>query len=99
MDMLETTNELTIPFTQYMRPNGRKVPQQFPCDQETYDKAQQLLELGLRFEAEVLMNDMCSFTIFDPMSDIGDVAIKLCMNGPKVPETVKALVIEYEHGK
>ena len=88
-----------VPFTQYLRPDGRKVDEAIEMDGATCTKAQLIIDAGYRFEAEVLMNGVCSFTIvgYDPrIEEESDVAIKLCPNGPKVPEAVKDLIMDFD---
>ncbi len=78
-----------IPFTQYLRPNGRPVPVSIDRPAEVSDLAQRIIDAGYRFEAEELTTGHASFTIAGPE---GDEDIELCMNGPKVPEAVDTLV-------
>jgi hypothetical protein len=83
----------TIPFTQFMRPNGRKELVQFQCDDPSIvDKAQQILATGLRFECEELISGMCSFTISSAEEDL---AYSMVMNGPGVPDAVKKLINDF----
>lgn len=80
-----------ISFTQYMRPNGRQEQISIERDPEVEAKAKEIEERGYRFEAEVLMNGMVSFTVFSPVDDV-DVASELVSNGPKVLDAVDRLV-------
>ena len=86
-----------VPFTQFLRPNGerRLVWIDFD-DKEVLEKAQDFIDAGYLFCAEELNNGICSFTIMDVVEDRGDIAIKLCPNGPQVPDTVRALIMETE---
>ena len=45
-----------IPFTQFLRPNGRARQVAFEASGDTEEMAQSLIEKGARFEIEVLMN-------------------------------------------
>lgn len=86
----------TIPFTQYMRPDGRK--QDVRTSDPSYTDgdlkaAQAIIDAGFRFEIEALTNGMISMTISD---DDGDYAVKLCSNNISVPDTVKRLIHMYD---
>jgi hypothetical protein len=80
-----------IPFTQYLRPNGKAQQVYFQADQETYNLAQTLLDRGFAFEAEVLTTGEVSLTVSDGEEDI---AIQVCPNGPGIENFVNALVRE-----
>ncbi len=82
---------MNIPFTQYMRPNGRPVDIYFECSEDLDEDAQKILDRGLRFEAEVLSTGDVSLTVSDGDEDI---AIQLCPNGPEIHEAVKTLIRE-----
>lgn len=82
-------NDLTIPFTQYVRPDGRKRPVDAPADRETYDLAQQVIAAGMRFECEVLTTGQVSLTVAHRDED---VAIELSPNGPEIDEALQRLV-------
>lgn len=87
-----------VPFTQYLRPDGRKQSIEITLDDEAAKKAQELLDLGFYFEAEVLINGMCSFTIggYDPrIEEQSDLAIKLCPNGPAVRAAVRQMIMNF----
>lgn len=86
---------MSVEFTQYLRPNGRKQLIYIELDEETEDKAEQIIAKGLTFECEVLSDDItCSFTITDP--EEGDLDIELCPNGPRVPDAVKRLIMRHK---
>lgn len=83
----------TIPFTQFLRPDGRQKGVFFECDDpKVLEKALVIIKRGLRFECEELMNGMVSMTISNQDEDL---AFQLVPNGPQVPEAVKALVMEF----
>ncbi len=85
---------MDIPFTQYLRPNGRKVQVQFQCENaDVAAKAQRILAAGFRLECEELMNGMVSLTIGN---DEEDLAWQLCPNGPEVPAAVHRLILEFQ---
>jgi hypothetical protein len=79
-----------IPFTQYMRPNGRAVPVSIAVDPEVAAIAQTIRARGLAFECEVLTTGQVSLTITDP--EEGDLDIRVVENGPGVREAVEDLV-------
>lgn len=86
----------TIPFTQYLRPDGRKqdvLTSDPSYTDEDLKAAQAIIDAGFRFEIEVLTNGMISMTISD--SD-GDYVNKLCSNTISVPDTVKRLIHTYD---
>ena len=79
-----------IPFTQYLRPDGRPKRVTIERSAAIESKAADILKQGLVFECEVLHDGTISLTITDP--DEGDLAIELCPNGPAVPEAVDRLI-------
>lgn len=81
-----------IPFTQYLRPDGRTRRVFAPCSYDTFLKATILMDhQGLRFEAEVLTTGEVSLTAHDPI--IGeDVGIILSKNGPEIDQKLAELV-------
>lgn len=78
-------------FTQFMRPNGRRVPTNIHRPAEIEAKAVEIQLEGYVFESEVLMNGLCSFECIHPTTE-HVIAHELCMNGPAVPEAVDKLV-------
>ena len=83
----------TIPFTQYMKPDGRKVPVEFDVEDEAASKAMAIIEHGWRFEVEELTTMEASLTVFDPEEEI-NVAIRVVQNGPPVVEAVDDIINE-----
>lgn len=89
----ETPPEYLIPFRVYTLPGGRQSEEVFSTScKATYDMAQDVINAGFRFEAEVLRTGQVSFTVHDIEKEI-DVAIELCDNGPAVREAIRKLVI------
>lgn len=78
-----------IPFTQYLRPDGRKRSINIERPAEVEELAMKLVRRGLRLEAEELCTGEVSFTVFDGEKDI---AIEICPNGPDVPHAVDRLI-------
>lgn len=85
---------MSIPFTQYLLPDGRTRPISIKRDQLTEVKANAILDKGFRFEAEMLLTGDISLTIHDPKNE-EDVAIEVCKNGPEVPKAVDKLILEF----
>jgi len=86
-----------IPFTQYLRPNGRQELVEIERPPEIEAKAQRIIEAGYRFECEHLgtpppLPDV-SVTI---SNDEGDVAIEICRNGPEVPKAIDRMITSFE---
>lgn len=84
-----------IPFTQYLRPDGRRKSVEIIRSQPIMDKAEQIIAAGYSFEIEELSNGMISMTIsgYDPhIDEDGDVAHEICANGPDVPAKVDKMI-------
>lgn len=65
-----------IEFTQYLRPNGRKVLVGIDCSPEIQTLARQIIEKGYEFECEELRTGDVSLTITDPVEE-QDVDIEI----------------------
>ena len=78
-----------IPFTQYLRPDGRKTYVTINRPEEISSLADKIIDRGYRFECEHLSSGHASFTISD---DDDDHDIEIVENGPKVPETIDAMI-------
>jgi hypothetical protein len=90
-----TGESLNIPFTQYLRPNGRRTTVWFENDDPTLAaKATELQAAGFRFECEHLRTGHASFTIVHPSYDC-DLAIEVVPNGPPVVEAVQRLITNF----
>lgn len=86
----------TIPFTQYMMPNGEPKAVETSDPLYTDDdlkRAQQFIEAGYSFHIEMLRNGIISLTLGD---GDGDYVHLLCKNNSEVPETVCALIRTYD---
>ena len=82
----------SIPFTQFLRPNGQQVPITIDMeDQVLHDKAETLIEAGWQFEAEVLMSGIVSVTC-ERDAEGGEAYIQLAQNGLAVVTAVRSLV-------
>jgi len=85
-----------VPFTQFLRPDGRTRAVVISMPDEVADKARSIIANGLRFECEELMTGVVSLTISDNEKDL---AQELCENGPEVPKLVEKLITEFELSK
>jgi hypothetical protein len=82
-----------IPFTQYLRPDGRqqKIEVEMPAPIEHL--AFTFIKAGGRYEAEVLRTGEASLTaVYKVDGEDQDIAIEICDNGPGVPDAVEKLV-------
>ena len=79
-----------IPFTQFLRPDGRRKQEFIERPLVVYEAAQKIIAEGFHFECEVLQTGHVNFTISD---DVGDHDQKICMNGPDVLKTVDDLIL------
>jgi len=82
---------MSIPFTQFMRPDGRPVQTSIDMSKEIEDKAFKLIDAGYFFESEVLQDEGISLTC---TKDDENMGIELCENGPEVEQALKRLVEE-----
>ena len=80
-----------IPFTQFLRPNGRRADVWVTRPPEVVAQARATIARGYRFECEELMTGHVSLTIADPILE-DDVAYEIVPNGPEVPDAVDRLV-------
>ena len=82
---------MAIPFTQFLRPDGRKTSVVIDMSEEIELMARSLIERGYKFEIEELSTGMvhmdCSI-----LGAEGPVALELCQNGPPVIASVERLV-------
>jgi hypothetical protein len=78
-----------IPFTQYLRPDGRQVPVSIDRPVEVADLAHRIIERGFRFECEHLSTGHASLTI---AGRDDDEDIEVVPNGPSVPAAIDRMV-------
>lgn len=81
----------TIPFTQFLLPDGRKAPLTVDCSVEVASVAESVIADGYEFQIEILTTREVSMTCFDPQEE-EDIAIEVCPNGPGIEEAVGRLV-------
>lgn len=85
----------SIPFTQYLLPDGRKRPVTWECTSHEQEvKARALLDAKARFECEMLQTGQVSLTveITDNEGEDQTLAHEICANDPQVVEAVARLV-------
>jgi hypothetical protein len=78
-----------IPFTQYLRPDGRPVPVSISRPDEISAIAGQIMAAGYRFECEHLSTGHASLTI---AGRDDDADIEVVVNGPEVPIAIDRMV-------
>lgn len=84
-----------IPFTQYLSPEGRQVPQWIDRPADVEAKAAAVIAAGGRFEVEKLRTGVVSMEVVrDGDVETESVAMQLCANGPDVLAAVDKLVDE-----
>lgn len=82
---------MSIPFTQYLRPTGRQVPQYIQRGDKAEAQAKSCIDAGYRFEIEVLGNGLISMTsMFRDEEET--IAIQIGPNDSKIPALVDSLV-------
>jgi hypothetical protein len=81
----------TVPFRQYLRPDGRRQSGCFPVSDEVASKAEAIIAAGHRFECESLTSGHVSLTIHHLASE-EDVAIEVVRNGPGVKEAIERMI-------
>ncbi len=78
-----------IPFTQFLRPDGRLRPVAVARPADIDALAQALSGAGCEFRCEVLTTGQVSLTVSNGQDDI---AIEICDNDPSVPGAVDRFV-------
>jgi len=82
-----------IPFTQYLRPDGRKKAIDIEMPAPIEHLAFTFINAGGRYEAEELRTGEVSLTaVYEVDGEDQDIAIELCPNGPEVVTAVEKLV-------
>lgn len=88
-------SEYRIPFTQYLRPDGRQVETEaLTRDVEVFNMAQHILSAGGRFEAEIVGEPALVFLecLIDDDDEPRCLSNQLIPNGPEVLMAVDTLV-------
>lgn len=84
---------MSIPFTQYLLPDGRKKIIEIDLDEIYGDAANMIIDSGCVFEIEILNTGHISMTISD---DEDDLFIEVCNNGPDVPIRVMKMIDDFK---
>ena len=82
---------MTIIFTQFSRPNGRRSKVEIDRPTDIDKMARDLVRMGYDFEIEVLGGDEIHMTV---SNEDGDLCSRICENGPSVPSCVDDLITE-----
>lgn len=91
--MYQTALDHTLPFAQYLRPNGRKSAVNAPCTKEIYDLGNTFLDKGGKYEVEVLTTGHISMTAsYVVKGEPQDIAIEICDNNEAVHTALEKLV-------
>jgi hypothetical protein len=80
---------MSIPFTQYILPNGRTEPVTIEMPAELERKARELITNGCHFDIEILHTGIVSMTC---EKDDDMLSIELSENGPAIMDAVTRLV-------
>ena len=84
---------MSIPFTQYLRPDGRTRDVDIEMPAEIEQLAQIFIRRGGKYECEELTTGHVSLTAVHLVDgEYQDIAIQVCENGPEVPACVEKLV-------
>lgn len=103
VELNPVTNEMescwTIPFTQFILPDGRRKPNPYLCfDEDVSKKAQLILDAGFDFEIEVLSTGAVHGTItMNACNNYeGDNASFISPNGPAVVDKINGMIQDFE---
>lgn len=89
----DLNDETLVPFTQYLRPDGRKRQEFIVRPADICAKAQAFIDSGGWFECEVLTTGHVSLTACANVDDEPqDIDIEVVQNGPGVGEAVDRLI-------
>jgi hypothetical protein len=80
---------MSIPFTQYLRPHGRKTHVEIDMPWEIEQKAKAIMMANLSFECEELLTGKVSLTISNQEQDL---FIEVVPNNEEVVDAVARLV-------
>ncbi len=83
---------MSIPFTQYLMPDGEIRPVEIEMDNDIEEKAQALIKLGCHFNIEMLSTGLVSMTCEKDDEEDELIAIEICNNNPDVIKAVYKLV-------
>lgn len=84
---------MSIPFTQYLMPDGRTRPEVIDRPADIEALAHEAIGRGVRFEVEMLPTGHISFeAVRDDDGEIESLAAEISSNGPPVLDAVDRLV-------
>ena len=84
---------MSIPFTQYLLPNGRRRSVEVERTPDIEELAELFIASGGRYECEILTTGEVSLTAAkDVDGEDQDVVIIVCSNGPEIPAKIDELV-------
>jgi hypothetical protein len=89
-EVLERQN-MSIPFTQFLMPDGRRKAVTIDSTPEIETKAKELIAAGYCFEIEMLMTGCIAMECCTPDGE-EPLAFEICSNGPPVVDAVNKLV-------
>lgn len=87
---------MSIPFTQFLLPDGRQQHIHIACEPDLEAMAVEILKAGYVFEIEMLQTGQISMEVIKrkPDDDAEVIAGEICENGPPVIEAVAKMVKE-----
>lgn len=84
---------MSVPFTQYLRPDGRPSPELIDRPADVEAVAKDLIRRGVRFDIEFLMSGVVSLTAeVDVAGEVDVLSHALSRNDRSVLDAVDALV-------
>jgi hypothetical protein len=90
-----------VPFTQYLRPDGRRTATTIDMPQDIADLAQEFIAAGGSYTSELLPGDDVSLCAeFEVEGERRDIVCVVCFNNSSVPDSVEELVresVDYLH--
>ena len=90
---------MSIPFTQYLLPNGQRRERVVDRSAEIEEKANELLKSKYYFEIELLTTGVVAMYSYKSGQE-REVTMQLCDNGPQTLVCVDKLINDtYEHFK
>lgn len=88
---------MSIPFTQFLMPDGRRDQVTIQRPAEIEEQAHAIIARGFGFEIEILTTGQISMEICSPETAKKDAVVlthEICRNGPEVLESVDKMVRE-----
>ena len=88
-------NTISIPFTQYHLPNGRRTQESFTgAPASLKPKVDEILAQGLNFTAEILRNGYISLCIANDAKG-EDYDCRVVPNGLEVPKAIESMIEKF----